>query len=116
MLNGKAEKVMFDTGSSMFFLITSKEKAMSIASSDAMDTMTVESWGQAVTINGHEIVKDVYFGDKNLKGRTVYYDVSGSVGDNFSGDIGGITGNVPFIKNIVILDYANKTVRIKQDA
>jgi hypothetical protein len=55
MLNGKTEKVVFDTGSSMFFLITSKEKAMSIASPDVVDTMTMESWGQAITINGHEV-------------------------------------------------------------
>jgi hypothetical protein len=113
MLNGKTEKVVFDTGSSMFFLITSKEKTMSIADPDVVDTMTAESWGQAITINGHEIVKDVYFGDKNLKGQTVYYDISGSTGDNFSGDIWGVIGNVPFIENIVILDYVNKTVRIK---
>jgi hypothetical protein len=113
MLNGKTEKAVFDTGSSMFFLITSKEKAVSIASPDVVDTMTAGSWGQAITINGHEIVKDVYFGDKNLKGQTVYYDISGSTDDDFSGDIWGITGNVPFIENIVVLDYVNKTVRIK---
>jgi hypothetical protein len=113
MLNGKTEKVVFDTGSSMFFLITSKEKAMSIAGSDIVDTITAESWSQDLTVNGNEIVKDVYFDDKNLKGQTVYYDVSGSTDDNFSGDIWGITGNVPFIENIVVLDYVNKTVRIK---
>jgi hypothetical protein len=59
------------------------------------------------------IMQDVYFGDKNLKGQTVYYDVSGSTHDNFSGDIWGVTGNLSFIDNTVVLDYANKTVRIK---
>jgi hypothetical protein len=113
MINDKSEKVVFDTGSSIFFLITSKEKALSIAGPDIVDTMTIPSWGQDVAIHGHEITKDIYFGGKNLKGETVYYDVSGSMGANFTEDIWGVTGNILFLENIVILDYANKTVRIK---
>jgi hypothetical protein len=113
MINGKNEKVVFDTGSSIFPLVTSKEKALSIAGSDIVDTMTAPSWGQDIAIYGHEIVKDIYFGGKNLKGETVYYDVSGSMGSNFAEDIWGVTGNILFLENIVILDYANKTVRIK---
>jgi hypothetical protein len=113
-INGRKELVLFDTGSSIFSLLTSKENAMSIAGSDIIDTMTVTRWDQYVTMNGHEIVRDVSFGDKNLKGQTVYYEVSDSTGSDFSdGDVWGITGNRLFLENTVILDYPNKTVRIK---
>jgi hypothetical protein len=113
MINEKSEKVVFDTGSSIFPLITSKEKALSIAGPDIVDTMTAPSWGQDITIHGHKIMKDIYLGGKNLKGETVYYDVSGLMDGNFAEDIWGVTGNILFLENIVILDYANKTIRIK---
>jgi hypothetical protein len=112
-INGKKELVVFDTGSSIFSLLTTKEKALSIASPDVADIITIPAFGKEIAMHGHEIVKDVYFEGKNLKGELVYYDISGSSDGNFTEGAWGITGNRLFLENVVILDYPNKTVRIK---
>ena len=113
IIDGKEEFVLFDTGNSSFAMVTSREHALSISGSDIMDSITLPSWGKEYFIYGHEIVKDVYFGGKNLKGEMVYYDSSGSMDDYFSGDMWGSTGNAMFFENIVIFDCKNMTVRIK---
>ncbi|MDR2418758.1 MAG: hypothetical protein LBD79_06860 [Treponema sp.] len=80
-----------------------------------VDVRTAASWGTDITLNGHEIVKDVSICGKNLKGKAVYYNTSVSSIDDFivSQGIWGITGNILFLDNIVIIDYKNKTIRIK---
>jgi hypothetical protein len=114
LIDGQRELLMFDTGSSAYPLLTIKENALGI-SGGIVDVRIASSWGTDITLNGHEIVKDVSICGKNLKGKTVYYNTSFSSIDNFivSEGIWGITGNILFLDNIVIIDYKNKTIRIK---
>jgi hypothetical protein len=114
LVDGRRELLMFDTGSSLYPLLTIKENALDIGG-DIVDVRTASSWGTYITLNGHEIVKDMSICGKNLKGKTVYYNTSGGSTDDFivSQGIWGITGNILFLDNIVIIDYKNKTIRIK---
>ncbi|MDR1398932.1 MAG: hypothetical protein LBJ41_03310 [Treponema sp.] len=112
LIDGQRELLMFDTGSSVYPLLTIEENALSIGGS-LVDVRTATSWGTDITLNGHEIVKDVSICGKSLKGKTVYYNTFGSTDDFIvSEGIWGITGNILFLDNIVILDYKNKTIRI----
>ena len=118
LIDGRRELLMFDTGSSVYPLLTIEENALSIGGG-LVDVRTATSWGTNVPFNGHEIVKDVFICGKNLKGKTVYYNTSiGSTAETSFPDfiasegIWGITGNILFLDNIVILDYKNKTIRI----
>lgn len=118
LVDGRRELLMFDTGSSVYPLLTIEENALSIGGG-LVDVRTAASWGTNVAFNGHEIVKDVSICGKNLKGKTVYYNTSfgSTAGTSFpdfiaSEGIWGITGNILFLDNIVIIDYKHKTIRI----
>jgi hypothetical protein len=113
LVDGRRELLMFDTGSSVYPLLTIKENALGIGGR-LVDVRKATSWGTDISLNGHEIVKDVSICGKNLKGKTVYYNTSFGSIDNFiaSEGIWGVTGNILFLDSIVIIDYKNKTIRI----
>jgi hypothetical protein len=108
-MNGKMEDLMFDTGSSLFALITTKSNASNISSQPITDSLKISSWGDYYMVYGKLTDKEVRFGNKLLKPNLVYYDEMHK-SDNFNKEenIWGITGNAYFLKNVVILDYANK--------
>ena len=58
---------------------------------------------------GFKINKPIKFGEKVLEGPVVYYDEQETFQDfyNFA-KIWGLTGNVFFLKNTVIIDFKNK--------
>lgn len=108
-INGKNEDVMFDTGSSLFALITTKEKANAISNNNITDSIKISSWGEYYMVYGSSINKPVMFGNKKLMKANVYYDNQKSSEDFYREEqVLGITGNAYFLKNVVIIDYKNK--------
>ena len=114
-VNGKDYKLMFDTGSSPFQLVTTKERALDISDSIIIDSLSGPLWwGNEITFYGLNVKKPVEFGGKKLKSSRVYYDKEGlwnEIYDSFN--VWGITGNAYFYDNTVIIDYKNKKFRIK---
>jgi hypothetical protein len=55
---------MFDTGSSLFQLITSKEKAWEISDSIVVDSLSAYAWGEPITIVQFKVNKPVEFAGK----------------------------------------------------
>jgi len=109
VINGKTEHVMFDTGSSIFTLQTTKKDALKVANPKIVDSLSVSSWGKKLTFNGVKIKKPIKFGSKTLDGSLVYYDEQETFQDFYKFvEIWGLTGNVFFLKNTVIIDYKNK--------
>ncbi len=108
-INGKIENLMFDTGSSLFALITTKQNALNISNKLTTDSLKISSWGDYYMVYGKMVDKEIKFGTKTLKHQLVYFDEKNK-SDNFYKDenIWGITGNAYFLKNVVILDYKNK--------
>ena len=109
LINGKTEYVMFDTGSSIFTLQTTKKDALLTANPKIVDSLSVFSWGKKLMFYGVKTNKPIKFGEKVLEGSVVYYDEQETFQDfyNFA-KIWGLTGNVFFLKNTVIIDYKNK--------
>ena len=109
LINGKTEYLMFDTGSSLFTITTTKKDALEISNPAVVDSLSVHSWGKLLTYYGVKINKPIKFGEKVLEGSVVYYDEQETFQDfyNFA-KIWGLTGNVFFLKNTVIIDYKNK--------
>jgi len=108
-IGGKTQYVMFDTGSSLFTLTATKKDALEIAEPRIVDSLKVSSWGKMLTYYGVKTKKPIKFGDKVLNGSIVYYDEQ----ETFQGfykfaEIWGLTGNIFFLKNTVIIDYKNK--------
>ena len=109
VINDKTEYVMFDTGSSLFTLTTTKKDALQIANPEIADSLAVFSWGKKLTYYGVKTKKPIKFGNKVLNGSLVYYDEQETFQDFYKFvKIWGLTGNVFFLKNTVIIDYKNK--------
>lgn len=114
-INGKDCKLMFDTGSSPFQLVTTKERALEISNSVIIDSLSGPLWwGQQMTIYGLEVNKPIEFSGKVREESRVHY-VKDRLWDNIykSLDVWGITGNAYFFDNTVIIDYKNNLFRVK---
>ena len=48
-INGKTEYLMFDTGSSIFSLVTTKQNALNIGGTEIVDSLKVPSWRELLT-------------------------------------------------------------------
>ena len=109
VINDKTEYLLFDTGSSLFTLTTTKKDALQTASPEIVDSLSVFSWGKKLTYYGVRTNKPIKFGHKVLDGSIVYYDEQETFQDFYKfAKIWGLTGNVFFLKNTVIIDYKNK--------
>jgi len=114
-INGNNQTLLFDTGSSPFSLVTSRERALEIADPHITDSLSGPLWwGKQITFYSLEVNKPVTFGGKPLRTTRVYYDKEGlweSVYTKFN--VWGITGNAYFFDKTVIIDYKNNLFRIK---
>ncbi|MBB6273837.1 hypothetical protein HDF26_004310 [Pedobacter cryoconitis] len=109
VINDKTEYLLFDTGSSLFTLTTTKKDALQAANPKIVDSLSVYSWGKKLTYYGVKTNKPIKFGHKVLNGSLVYYDEQETFQDFYKfAKIWGLTGNVFFLKNTVIIDYKNK--------
>jgi hypothetical protein len=113
-INGKVENLMFDSGSSMFSLITSEENANQISLNTIVDSLSANSWGDNITAYGKKITSEVKFGKTILKPSNVYYVKNEMIAEFFKQqNIWGITWNAYFLNKIVIIDYKNSRFGIK---
>lgn len=113
-INDSTKMLMFDTGSSMFSLLTTKENAEQISDGAIADSLSVNSWGEYLSVYGSKIATDVKFGDKTLPSALVYYiDDPRIVGFFEQSKIWGITGNAYFSNSTLIIDYKSKKMAVK---
>ena len=113
-INERREMLMFDTGSSMFSLLTTKNNAEPISDGIIADLLSVNSWGSELPVYGSKITTDVKFGGKSFPAALVYYVDNPQFDAGFKQiGIWGITGNACFANNTMIIDYRNKKVAIK---
>ena len=113
-INGKIEHLMFDTGSSIFTLTTTKQNALAIGGAEIADSLTVTSWGEYVTFYGLETVVPIMIGNKTIKSSIVYYTEDTSWDEFYQREnMWGLTGNAYFFNDVVIIDYKNNRFGVK---
>ncbi|WP_445386249.1 hypothetical protein ACT6NV_05460 [Robiginitalea sp. IMCC44478] len=113
-INDSTEMLMFDTGSSMFSLLTTKDNADKISDGAITDSLSVNSWGEYLSVFGSEVTTKVMFGDKTLPSTLVYYIDDPRIAGFFKQNkIWGITGNAYFSNSTLIIDYKTKKIAIK---
>ncbi len=113
-IKDKDKDVMFDTGSSLFALITTKENANEISSNPIVDSLKISSWGEYYMVYAQTIKSNVMFGKMQLRKTNVYFDNRKGNEDFYKEEkIFGITGNSYFLNNVVIIDYKNKRFGVK---
>lgn len=113
-INDQEENLLFDTGTSLFALMTTEERANRISANKIVDSLKTSSWGVSYMVYGHNVNSKIKFGKKQLSPATVFYDKLNKH-DKFYDDekIWGITGNAYFLNNIVIIDYKNQRFGVK---
>lgn len=109
---GETEKdLLFDTGSSLFPVFTSKDNSpfFTEITSPIVDSIIGNQWKQTFKVYGQQITKDVKIGKHKMKPGIVYsMDDKGQKQFEDEESIIGITGNVYFLDRVLIIDYKNK--------
>ena len=113
-INGKEEDLMFDTGASLFSLVTTENRAKQISDDKIIDSLKISSWGEYFMVYGKQTIKPIKYGKKVLNQATVFF-VEKNEFDKFYEEeqIWGVTGNVYFLNNVIIIDYKNKRFGVK---
>jgi len=116
-IKGKKTILYFDTGSSMFELLTSKETCNQLAAPGAeLKQYKVASWGKLLTANTLASNESMELANTIIPIRSSSYieGVSNAqVEQMLKMGIGGMTGNKIFLGHILILDTKNKKFGLK---
>lgn len=113
-INNEQEYLLFDTGSSLFALMTTEKRAKQISGGKVIDSLRISSWGKHYIVDGREVISEIKFAHRQLHSSKVFYDKLNKYGDLYKKEeIWGITGNSYFLNNIIIIDYKNKRFGIE---
>ena len=107
-VNGKIQWYMFDTGASLFPIITDETNWKSFCDISKPDTIKIASWGTFYTVFGAKTNKDIYFNKTKLPQTTAYMMTLKDYLEMFKQEkISGTTGNAYFLNNVIALDFKN---------
>lgn len=108
LLSSQGKKLLFDSGSSAFELLTSKSNWNKLRSTDDVQSFPVNSWGKTLTAHNAKTTSSLMFGKANIPITTVTYIEGTSMIQNllmtFSG-MEGMIGNKPFIRYTILFDF-----------
>ncbi len=106
-INGEAKRVLFDTGSSIFELLTDKEQWATITEGKVVDTLDVSVWGSKQTVYGGVVKAAISLGEVPLGIHTAYRnDLDQYVEFDRQHNLMGVMGNAPFWNDVIILDFS----------
>ena len=101
---------MFDTGSSLFPIITDANKINLFSSSPDVDVIQTSSWGQIHNVTG-KMIDDPFILAGQSYSKVIAYASTVNLGAGDSYD--GITGNALFWDKTIVIDFKNKKFGIK---
>ncbi len=105
-VNGKPRWVLYDTGSSIFPLLTDADQWMDLTSGQVTHTLTVQAWGQPLVTYAARPRIRLTLGGQPLELPWVYYNQAPEWRAFFrEHDLLGIMGNAPFLNKILVLDF-----------
>ncbi|MHB0754138.1 hypothetical protein [Polaribacter sp. M15] len=106
--------VMFDTGSSIFSLITSDKTIWNkIKRNSNIDTLSVSSFGKYYDVFSSTIEEDIYLMHMNLKKHKIHYSTRPMDDTYLNGTkVIGTTGNKLFLDKVIAINYKNHSLNI----
>jgi hypothetical protein len=108
-INGRTRDVLFDTGASVFPLVTTEKRAAEISENGVMDFLDVTGWEIRYSYLGRKMNVPISCGHLELKPAVVYYDEHNGQNWLYNGaDVWGLTGNYYFWDRVVVVDFKNK--------
>lgn len=103
------QELLFDTGASLFALLTTQQRAEALAPGAVQDSVLTSSWGEHYYVYGHAPTAPIYFGARQLPPALVYADRLHKFDRLYQEEgVWGITGNAYFLRNVVIIDYQHQ--------
>src|SRR6185503_16559773 len=107
-VNGKVQWYMFDTGASLFPIITDENNWRSFCDLSKVDTLKIASWGTVYNVYGAKTNRDIYFNKTKFPPTTAYMMTLREYIEMFKQEqISGTTGNAYFLNNVIALDFRN---------
>lgn len=111
IINNETKDIYFDTGTSMFELITDKENWLNLAKKGKpISTYKINNWGKLLTVHSIATDNNIQFNSSILPIKNVtYFDYPFPLikfAYKLIG-VGGMTGNKLFLKNKIIIDTKN---------
>lgn len=106
VVKNEVRKVTFDTGSSLFQLITTPPNWAEVTSGRVTDSILVTTFGAEYYMYGTEL-DSIYLGDERLSKAICYQNEYIANSLNYNG-VWGMTGNAYFWDYKVIVDFASK--------
>ena len=109
-IQGKNYRIMFDSGSSIFALLTTAKNISNYSTSADIDTIQISSWGQMHGVTGR-LIKDTFelAGQKFSNVKIYAYHIGLAIDD----ETDGITGNSLFWDKTIMIDFKNKKFAVK---
>jgi len=105
-VDGEQKWVMFDTGSSIFELLTDKEQWPALTDGQVIDKMEVPAWGNLQTVYGGAVQVKISLGGMPLHIRKAYrIDLEQLVEFDRQHNLLGAMGNAPLLDYTIILDF-----------
>ena len=109
-LGDKSFKILFDTGSSLFPIITDANKISLFSTSPDVDVIQTSSWGQIHNVTGKMITDTFILAGETYSNVKAYASTRNlGTGENYD----GITGNALFWDRTVVIDFKNKKFGVK---
>lgn len=109
-LRGLACRVLFDTGSSRFQLMTTAERIDEFSTAAPVDSIPVWSFGKPHVVVGRPIADEVVLAGEARRGVVVYADARAEAVDLYRADgVDALTGNALFWDRTVVVDFRNRT-------
>ena len=108
-IGGVVYWLMFDTGSSLFSIMTNQKYYEQFTGNSPVDSLGIPSWGKTLEVYGRKADKQLHFGSVVLPPNYVYM-MPGNDWDDFykSEGIIGVTGNALFLEKIIAIDFKSK--------
>jgi hypothetical protein len=104
-VNGEVKKVLFDTGASMFPLLTSSENWKIFTDTIVQDSVLTSTWGEQYYTYAAN-AQNISIGDRELQDKRVFdaQRLSNFIKEE---NIWGVMGNAHFFNDVVIIDFKN---------
>ena len=107
---------MFDTGTSLTPLLTTREIYEASVSNRKQDTIQAGSWGEAVKITGALSKHGIRLGDKIRLKKNIFYTTDHEkIIDFFKREeIDGMIGNPYFFDEVIMIDFKDGYFGVKK--
>jgi len=106
LVNKQKQWYMFDTGASIFSIVTSPDNWKNICETGKTDTLAIQSWGRSYNMYGAATRTDIFLNKTKLPKTTAYKVELPEYLEMFTQEkIAGIVGNSYFLNSTIAIDF-----------